>query len=435
MGTSRQVHAQFWKYAQLGSGRAFLIFREHKEVDFTREIILLCLKNYAYDPQCEGDRSEYAMQFVRALSEKQRNRVLAIIKSHLENDKVSDDWDCIHLYYVAVKIAHEFEPFFGDILRRRFDECDDETLIDVFPSSALIELDGFDGMVRVARKFGKAFKVHDDWYADDYYTICVPDMDGESVRAKLGDLAESDQDIRAYLERIEECEKKSEERKAEAKKNEGESNFECVKKYFYSERGIVPRRYAKKLTIDEAKYFADEMTKVKTQKELTKYLRLFSSIPYPYGADDLIPLFSKRKNSYFNNRLVDALSFFTSPEIRSLAEKALDSDDCSPFYLTLLIKNYRDGDGSKIARKLRAIKNFEDAHSDVIDVTKIYEENVTPDCIEPLTVFYERTKCGLCRIRAVKLMDKAGMLPQNIRDELPFDSAALDNDDGRYTLF
>ena len=117
MGTSRQVHAQFWKYAQLVSGRAFLIFREHKEVDFTREIILLCLKNYAYDPQCEGDRSEYAMQFVRALSEKQRNRVLAIIKSHLENDKVSDDWDCIHLYYVAVKIAHEFEPFFGEILR------------------------------------------------------------------------------------------------------------------------------------------------------------------------------------------------------------------------------------------------------------------------------------------------------------------------------
>ena len=116
--------------------------------------------------------------------------------------------------------------------------------------------------------------------------------------------------------------------------------------------------------------------------------------------------------------------FFASPEIRSLAEKALDSDDYSPFYLTLLIKNYRDGDGSKIARKLKTIKNFEEAHYDVIDVTKIYEENVTPDCIEPLAVFYERTKCGLCRIRAVKLMDKAGVLPQNIRDELPFDSVA-----------
>ena len=122
------------------------------------------------------------------------------------------------------------------------------------------------------------------------------------------------------------------------------------------------------------------------------------------------------------------LSFFASPEIRKLAERTLISDEYSPFYLALLKKNYREGDGAKIARKLKSIKNFEDAHHDVIDVTKIYEENVTTDCIEPLTVFYERTKCGLCRTRAAELMEKAGMLPQNIREELPFDSATLNYD-------
>ncbi|MBP5437565.1 MAG: hypothetical protein J6Y30_06230 [Treponema sp.] len=425
MQKAKEIHAEFWKYAELGSGRAFLIFREHKELDFTREIIQLCLKNYSYDPQSEGVRSEYVMQFMRVLSESQREFVLASIKPHLKDDKVSDDWDCIHFYGLAAKLAHEFDPSFGELLRKRFDECDDETLIDAFPSSAVIELDGFDGMVRVARKFGKAFKVHDDWYHDDYYTICVPNMDGESVRAKLGELAESDQDIRSYLERIEECKKESEERKAEKEKEDGKSNFERVKNAFYTGRGHVPARYVKKLTLEESKYFADEMKTVKSQKELIKYLWIFSYIPYPYDAKDLLLWLSKRKNSYFNNCLVDALSLLASPEIRSLAEKALDSDEYSPFYLTLLKKNYRQGDGAKIAEKISRIKDFEDAHWDLIDLLAVCEKNLSPDCLEPLKIFYERTKCGLCRTNAAELMEKAGVLPQNIREELPFDSEIL----------
>ena len=425
MEKAKEIHAEFWKYAQLGSGRAFLIFQEHQEVDFTQEIIQLCLKCYAYDPQCEGDRSEYAMQFIRALPQKERECVFASIKPHLENDKVSDDWDCIQFFSVAVKIAHEFDPSFGELLRKRFDECDDDALIEGFPASAVIELDGFDGMVRVAKKFGKAFKVHDDWAEDDYYTCCVPNMKSESVRAKLAELAESDQDIRAYLERIEECEKEAEERKAERKKNEGESNFERVKKAFYTGQDHVIRRYVKQLNLDEVKYFADEMKTVKSQKELGKYLRMFRLIPYPYDAKDLLSLFSKRKNSYFNDCLVDALSLLTSPEIRLLAEKALDSNKYSPFYLALLTKNYREGDGAKIARKLKEIKDFEDAHYDVFELGDIYNENVTPDCLEPLKIFYERSKCGLCRTRAAELMEKAGVLPQNIREELPFDSEIL----------
>ncbi|MBO7613873.1 MAG: hypothetical protein J6S81_08705 [Treponema sp.] len=422
MEKAKEIHAEFWKYAELGSGRAFLIFREHKELDFTQEIIQLCLKNYSYDPQCEGVRSEYAMQFIRALPQKERECVFASIKPHLENDEVSDDWDCIHFFSVVVKIAQEFEPSFGDVLRRRFDECDDDALIEGFPASTVIELDGFDGMVRVARKFGKAFKVHDDWAEDDYYTCCVPGMKSESVRAELAELAESDQDIRAYLERIEECEKEAEERKAERKKNEGESNFERVKKALHTGRGLAPRRYVKELTLDEAKYFADEMKTVKSQKELGKYLWMFEIIPYPYDAKDLLSLLSKRKNSNFNDRLVDALSFFASPEIRSLAEKALESDEYSPFYLKLLTKNYREGDGAKIAEKIRRIKDFEDAHWELIGLLNVYEKNLSPDCLEPLTIFYERTKCGLCRTNAAELMEKAGVLPQSIRDELPFDS-------------
>ena len=72
----QKILSEFKKYAKKGRGKAFLIFREHKDVDFSKEILDLCLHNYAYDPQCEGERSEYAMQFFRELNGEQKNAVL-----------------------------------------------------------------------------------------------------------------------------------------------------------------------------------------------------------------------------------------------------------------------------------------------------------------------------------------------------------------------
>ena len=64
----------------------------------------------------------------------------------------------------------------------------------------------------------------------------------ESVRAELAELAESDQDIRAYLERIEECEKEAEERKAERKKTSGRRGLRRELAESGSRRGGKPRR-------------------------------------------------------------------------------------------------------------------------------------------------------------------------------------------------
>lgn len=81
----KEIKCEFKKQSRLGKGRAFLIFRDTPHIDFTREITDLCLKNYAYDPQCEGDRSEYAMQFLRELPNKQRQKVIEAVRTHLAN--------------------------------------------------------------------------------------------------------------------------------------------------------------------------------------------------------------------------------------------------------------------------------------------------------------------------------------------------------------
>ena len=149
-------------------------------------------------------------------------------------------------------------------------------------------------------------------------------------------------------------------------------------------------------------------------------------MPYPDDIGDLLKKMSVRINSSFNKWLVYALSFFSAPELRALAEKALTNEKYAHFYLNLLAKNYRDGDGEKIARRLSKIKNEDAFHSVQLDIEKIYEGNTTADCLEPLLFIYHTVRCGMCRTRAAELMTKAGVLPDGIREELPFDAQTLE---------
>ena len=78
--TTQQIKREFMKQAKIGNGRAYSIFAANRESDFTEQIFDLCVHNYGYDPQCEGDRADYALQFIRELEESQRQKVLAAVK-------------------------------------------------------------------------------------------------------------------------------------------------------------------------------------------------------------------------------------------------------------------------------------------------------------------------------------------------------------------
>ena len=159
------------------------------------------------------------------------------------------------------------------------------------------------------------------------------------------------------------------------------------------------------------------------------YFELFSpynKTKYPDDFHDLLAMLSPRKNCLYNERLIDSLSFFSAPELRALAEKALDSDSYGIFYLSLLKKNYREGDGARIARRIRKVNDYEDSHYDLQDILKIYDENINAACLEPLRLIYENTPCGLCRQHAAETMEKAGALPGGIRADLPLGSYSLE---------
>ena len=416
-----QIKREFMKQAKLGNGRAYSIFMQNPKIDFTDCITELSLHNYGFDPQCEGDRADYALQFIRELEETQRQKVFAAIKKQLLEIKIDWDWDVDQLFKIAALLSKEYDSEFGEMLRNRFDTSSRDELWQ-FPKDSILMLDGFDGMVRLAHRIGKILLSGDEWYEDDSNLCSVPGMKLEEVKERLTELSKTDKDIKAYLDEV----NKNDDEESKKRLERYETQAFEVAKEAISNKKMVPRRSCMNLSNEELCYFADEFKKARTQKEKLLYLNIFrqKGIRYPYSEQDLIDEFSLRKNSWFNERLVRSLVCFSAPEVRAIAQKALDSDEYSYFYLQLLKNNYRDGDAAKIVKKLNCIKDEVNFHWAVGYLRHIYEKNITKDCLEPLMIAY-KTRCGHCRHGIVEIMEKAGVLSDEIRTEFLHDAAYL----------
>ncbi len=416
-----QIKHQFLKEAKIGNGCAYSIFSANRNIDFTEQIINFSVHNYGYDPQCEGDRADYALQFIRELEESQKQKVFSAIKKQLVQVEITDDWNIDQLFKLAALLSKECDTEFGKLLLNRFDTCSRDELWE-FPKYSILMLDGFDGMVRLARRIGEILLTDDDWWEDGWDMYCVPGMKFEEVKEELTELSKTDKNIKAYLDAV----NKDEARKPSETWERYKTHAFEVAKEAIANKEMVPRRSCMNLSHEELCYFADEFKKARAQKEKVLYLDIFSlkHSRYPYSEQDLIDEFSLRKNSWFNERLVDCLDYFSSDKIRAIAQKALDSDRYSYFYLQLLKNNYREGDAVKIVRKLKRTKDEVKFHYAVGTVQCIYEKNITKECLEPLLLAY-KTRCGHCRHGIVEIMEKAGVLSDEIRTEFLHDAAYL----------
>ena len=176
---------------------------------------------------------------------------------------------------------------------------------------------------------------HSDWWFDDLILTDVPGMEKEEARTILEKAVLSHPDIQIFLDHID---RHNAELELKMSRREKASAFELVKNAIEKSKRAVPRYAAKRLTQDELKYFATRFKKAKSQKECEPFLSLFGYMPYPDDIGDLLKKMSVRINSSFNKWLVYALSFFSAPELRALAEKALTNEKYAHFYLNLLAK-------------------------------------------------------------------------------------------------
>jgi hypothetical protein len=81
------IKRRFRSSVRRGTGEAHLLIRAFPDLDFSREIIIACLKNFAYDGQCESSRAPYLYELISlsVKKEKIRQSILKGIAKH-KND-------------------------------------------------------------------------------------------------------------------------------------------------------------------------------------------------------------------------------------------------------------------------------------------------------------------------------------------------------------
>src|SRR5207247_899005 len=81
---------QFVSALQKGQGRALLHIRKVGLADLDQSILDACLHDRAYDPQCEGDRTDWLMEIVDATGAAERIAQTLIPKLDGSTDRY---WD------------------------------------------------------------------------------------------------------------------------------------------------------------------------------------------------------------------------------------------------------------------------------------------------------------------------------------------------------
>ena len=93
------IKETFLKSIKLGTGKAYLLQKEYPKIDFSKEIFKGSIKNYAIDPQCEGNRAKYMYKLIK--NSKNKNQIIIKILNTLEKQKNSH-WDLEQMCELSV---------------------------------------------------------------------------------------------------------------------------------------------------------------------------------------------------------------------------------------------------------------------------------------------------------------------------------------------
>jgi hypothetical protein len=424
----KTIRKRFKSSIHRGTGEANLIMKEYSEMDFSSEIIKASVVNHAYDIQCEGSRADFVFDLIELSKQKEKIRK-AILEALLECDYYKCDLD--QLFDLTARFAEQGDEEARVAIYNRFEKknYDPDDWHD--GNNALIRLDGFEGFKYIVESIGKVLSEDEEKWEDriflEFYQEEHPEID---VMKKLNLAAKSNQYIKIYLEKVEETRIRWESNDHEQKiKRNIENMYEFLKKRIDdNEHIIVYPRYFKQLknnlTNEEIFKLSDYMLKERTRVRISKYLSIFKHVKYPY---DYHFLLEQAQRPYRNDdRLVEfavnSLNHFPNDEISEFALEKLKQGKNLYAYLPLFISNYKEGDGELLASTARRARNIEDVHNLVMQYRKIFESNKTKDCLEPLVTLYDKTNCGICRNEIVGIMIENEVLPDNIREEIKYDS-------------
>jgi hypothetical protein len=417
MTDTADIKRQFFNSLKRGTGEAFLILKSNPTIDFSDLIIKGAITNYSYDNQSEGSRANYIYRFIQKSN--QKDKIVKAVLAKLESEK-KDYWGLDQMCDLAVKFYKAGYLEAKTALYNRFEKNNLEEY-EFCGQDQLMEIDGINGILKVAETVGKTLFENPDDYEEswriDYFQKRNKSID---IYAELKKASNTNKYVKAYYNSILKN-KWTLPRHRKIKK----WSYELVKeKIDQNKFRVFTEKGANELSVEEVKRLADEFLASKDKLKQEQYLRFFSYRKFPYDHKPLFQIAGGKnsKKSRMVEFAVETLKHFTAKEIRQLALEKISTEKNPCDYLNLLVSNYKKGDHKLLTEIVNRSDDFDFIHSIVFGFIDIYEANPTKDCREPLEAIYNKMNCGLHRKDIVKILLDHNALSDKIIAELEFDS-------------
>lgn len=407
----------FKESIKCGTGEAYLLLLQNPNLAVYKYIKKAILKNQSYDPQCEGDRAEYLMQFIKISP--QKKELIKVILKGLKTEK-KDTWALVQLFRLATILAKEGNQKAWVAIYNRYHRkviqyahwCGE---------SAILELDGIEGLKYIAHIRGRALsKDKEDWEDGSLIEIFQRDNPKIDVLQALKDTAENRPLINVYLNAIQETKKKW--ATSAAQRKPFDASYQSIKQTIESSRLVIATYNLQKLSKATVQELSNDFEQENRPDIQENYLRIFNRIKFSNSYAFLLNFVKNQKDAWRIELGCKALSFFRNKEIRKFALKQLTSSKSKIAYLPLLTLNYKEKDSKLLTALAQSHKNKEDIHNLIIHFLNIYKKNKTKKCQAPLELIYRKLNCGIHRSSLIQLLWERKVLSKKILKELQFDS-------------
>ena len=410
----RILKRQFLHVLKRGTGEAYLIVKEHPEIDFSNQIIQGALNIFAYDGQCEGDRATYIFEIISISKKKDKIRKAVLQGLATEHD---DTWNLTHLFALAKLYAQQNDTEAKEAIYNRFLNNPIEGS-DWVGASEILELDGLDGLFYVAEKFGKYIEQNpDDWQDDGIITRFQAENQNIQVAEELKKKARTNKFIRLYLDNIQRTEINQKTQRTKPQK------YKDILDEVLNSKPCISFARMRKLTEEEINTIAKHLLKETDQGNIERLLDIFDFHKFPYDSQFILDFAKQKgtgKNSIAENAL-NALKHLKSKAIRDFALEKIQTAKNPIDYLELLISNYRSGDSKLLTEIAEKAKNEHEIERLAGIYTDIFNENKTKSCKKPLEVLYSKMNCALHRKDIIEVLLHNNVLSDTIEKELHYD--------------
>jgi hypothetical protein len=413
-----------------GQGRAFRYVKEHGLDEVATLVLDACLRDLAYDPQCEASRAEWLFDMFKdgAPYGWLSGKILEALR------KAEPGYDFEQLCELAALMASRGEEQAADLLRTR-------VLTQPFGNNdwprglaALVSVDGEGAIVEIARRVGRVLLEDPATGVPTLASLTDSKERLADFERKLSEFGQADEEIAAFMDHERRAEasdkvarsKSREERERELREQaRRDLPIEKILDHASKKQGTFPgqyTRFGRYATESELRMVMDRLSTESDDEVSVRLLWVFRRAALPEIHPRIWEL-AQSKNDALRAAAVEALAQIRDERVSAFGRAQLVAGELPKIaseVIDLFTLNYQARGEELISAAVQRIAPSEDeAHGLGLSILRVCKKNQSPAFSGSLGWVYETTPCTICRHDALKeLVALERHTPEMIADSL-----------------